>query len=418
MAKIAHNKMQRLSTAKWNILNGKLKKARSILFLLRDDKDPLKFIKWRYLALIDFLEEKYSSSLTKLNHKVFFHKDYYKQICLLKILNLIKLDKKEKLVFEKTQCQLAIGQNDLENPFWLNFAVDLEISKEKTSNLIKNVAQTSRGSYTILELRNWFKAALISQNQDYFLDSIPNLPTGAYFSPQMRELIGHTFFRAQKYKQARDFLEDLSSPNALNLQGNIYLQEDHINAAYEVFKKALIKKRNSLNAMKRILPLSWSLEKPILGNQVLSQIPVPKKLKPHKNLLRSAFLLKQGRNQKAHKTLQDLSGLFSTQLPQDFLSLMLFSSIEKSDQESFLNYSRKGCQKMDGVSCWLEIQHQIFPGLIHVLKRQDKILEKPNQKLENLLSQKGHIEEALKVDKSHIEELDLIEGKKKNGDYE
>jgi tetratricopeptide (TPR) repeat protein len=103
------------------------------------------------------------------------------------------------------------------------------------------------------------KLALFLNREDVIIRYIANLPSSAYNSKGVRELIGFAYYRLGKTEKALEFIEDIESPNADNIRGTANLLKKKYELAFGHFKLALQKKGNSANALERGIPLAYTL---------------------------------------------------------------------------------------------------------------------------------------------------------------
>ena len=95
-------------------------------------------------------------------------------------------------------------------------------------------------------------------------------------------------------------IRPVQTVNAKNILGNIEIERGNIEIAFGYFLEAYKKDKTSLNAIKKLIPLTWKLGKFKLLTKLINIFPLKDQ---RKKLIRSASLLKSRNIKKVLKKL-------------------------------------------------------------------------------------------------------------------
>ncbi len=399
-----------LKKAKFNIINGNLKAAEFYLKNISSKNKAIVYPKKRLQSLIYFLKEDYVNSLKILEDPEFSFFSFYKETCLIKILNLMALSKTEKLSKETELCQEASLKYSKKDHFWL-----------KNTVKVKNGYAIQIGQESPLQLKKlfedkemttlWLKLAIFLNKEENIVSKLPKLPKKLYRSKKIRELISFIYYRLNQKSLALDFIEDISTANSENIKGNLRLKDKEFELAYGHFQLALKNKVNSKNALERSLPLSWILRKWKQGKKHLSSI-LSEDIDPRKKRsLDTAFLIQMGLFKKAHEQLKRLNYDYTGFIPLEINLMNSYVSIVNNNEKDLDRFSHEACLKFDGLNCWVRSQLLTWEQFPQTLKRKDRIYKDERLTLDSLieLSVLRPLKEELIVDQKDIEELDSAE---------
>jgi len=398
-------KLQRM---KLNILAGDLEQALQLSYRINDKNSQIKYIKYRYQALIYFLLGKYALSLQLLQKKGMQNHQHYPDICTLKVLNLLALNKNEKIKGENKKCTKSTISFSKNGQLWMNAILDVKFSQTKNAakHLIDGAAYLHQDNDII---KIWLKSATYLKQEKVIEKYIDFLSLDALKSKKIRELIGLIYYRLGKSQLSLTYIEDLDSPNAENIKGNILLAEKKYELAYGHFSLALKKKKNSINALERILPLAWNLE---LWDQGINHLYhfIDKKTNPTKMLaLHVAFNIRKKDFKRASKQLRQLNKLLQYQTPLNVDVLNSYNALIEGNNKEFAYYLTRACNRHEAMNCWLLMQTLVWDDLPKTLKRSDRLLSGDTAlKFSELRKsyQGGAIDEEKLIDQKEIEELD------------
>ncbi|MCR9205893.1 MAG: hypothetical protein NXH75_15020, partial [Halobacteriovoraceae bacterium] len=321
-----------LQQAKRGIINGDLALAKFFLNKISDRRSTLVPVKKRYLSIIKFIEGKYRESYDLVKGSDFNSYSQYREICLLRIINLIALDDPQALKSEVAGCQnLTIEYSNTEQ-FWLNQMARI---KENNQALLKgNLIENLRNVLNSTEFTEiWMKMALFLNKEDVILKYVGQLPSSAFRSKIIRELIGFAHYRAGNIKQALEFIEDIESPNADNIRGNINLEQKKYELAFGHFKLALKKKQNSQNALERGIPLSYILGQWDEGISMLKRLVGVNLNLKRKSTLETLFHIRKKDFKKARSNLLYLEQKYTRNFPREVNLMDSYISLMEGDNQ-------------------------------------------------------------------------------------
>lgn len=400
--------VEQINRVKYAMINGNLATAKVLLLKMKIDKNFTKAIQYRYLAMINFIEGNYQKSLNNLTRKELKPIRMEKRICYLKILNYIALDKKNELANSWDECSSLVSDHASgSNQVWLNTLSFLRLSKDSNPTEIpfRGIAIENE---KIDSLRTFLKLALYLNQPKKVLSSIAKLDEDVFDNQVFRELIALLYYKNGQFKKAYDFIEDLSTPNAEILKGNLYLAQEKHELAYAQFKLALKLKDNSHNALERALPLAWKLNQFNDGVNFVQRLQVNSKHRFQKLLMSALMYTQLEKYQKAEEQLKEIL-IYSNLGQQDNVDqLYSYLSLMQKDKKNAEVFSNQSCKGHDGVSCWVLYQLENWENFPLTILREDKVFSKDNNLLDELVAKKINdpIKENIFIHQKEIEELD------------
>lgn len=406
------NDLRDLRLAKYSLLAGDNARAERYLERLGSEHPRLDFVVKRYAALSSFMQGNFSNSYNLLKGERLNLISSYEEICLLRLLSLFALGKKHpdhsKISPEFDNCRAITYKYTDNEHFWL--------SSMKTISLgdIEKLPGTKITDFTSIlvndeSTRLWMKQALYTNREDQILKNIGLLPEESYQNIGIRELLGMAYYRAQNPERAADFIEDLSTPNADNIRGDIALSKKEWELAYGHFRLALKRKDDSLNALERAIPLTWLLEQWKDGIELLSRY-VGDDYDPIKLLaLETAFRIRLGQYDKADDNLRYLNSKLLGSAPLDIQLMRSYVALMRGDLKQLKESATIACRSFDGLNCWISDQLLVWDNLTKTVKRSDEI-NSSVRSVDQIMSDSSNDIIALKekqlIDQRDIEELD------------
>lgn len=399
-----------LRQAKRGIINGDLELAKFFLSKINDKRTKLRLVKQRYLSIISFIEGRYKESLKLISNQEYNETKNYRQVCLLRIMNLVALDDVKNFLKEVGSCQTLTFKYSPSNQFWLT---QLMRVKQKNENLLRgNLLENLRRTLASTEFTEiWMKLALYLNKEEIILKYVSSLPGAAYRSKKIRELIGFAYYRVGKVKKALEFIEDIESPNADNIRGNINLLESKFELAFGHFKLALQKKENSQNALQRAIPLSYLLGQWQDGLDMLKRIISKDLTAKRKVTLETLFFIRKGDFSKAQENLNYLEEVYNKNFPREINLMDSYVALSTGNKERLEKASSELCQSYDGLNCWLNLQVLNWENIGLTMGREENTFVLEDFDIEKLKGtwDKEPLDEAIFVDQKDIEELDNLE---------
>jgi hypothetical protein len=399
-----------LQEAKFYLLNGNIPKSKRLFEKVREDSLFSRIMASEHLALIAFLENRFDDAIKILEVKELKSDQHYKKYCVFKIMNLVFAKKRYNFLTELKKCkELNLNSGLQKNYLWLESL--LHITLDQSTDYVVNMwDDLTKEPHKIdpVTLRILLKLILYTNQESLIKLILYNLSQESLEEPDVRELLGFIFYRLKDPQLAISFIEDISTPNAENIKGNIQLQKKAYEIAFGHFQLALQKKQNSLNAVERALPLAWKLQKWQEGFQLVSMIKSRDTLEKEKKALTSMFLTMSNEHEKVAIILADLIEKFQGQLPFEVAQIKTYNALQLGQTEDLKKYALSSCIQWDGMSCWILYQVHLWENFPKTLKRQDYILEKSDLTIESLKasSDLDPIVEEVFINQKDIEEMD------------
>lgn len=396
-----------LRRAKQLIIGGDIDAAKYYLTKLDDKNKAIKYIKARYLSIIHFIDDDYQASLDALKSVRFNENIFYERTCILKITNMMALNITEGLYKEFDRCNRVTLKYSKTDHYWLDTIFKLKFNREES---FKGAA-FSDTQFVLQDqdfLRIWLKTGIYLNKEYLVLKLIKSIPENYYRSKRTRELIGLLYFRTGDEEKAMSFIEDIETPNSENMKGNYNLARNQYELAFGHYKLALKKKKNSLNAIERSLPLVWMLGQWEEGNKLLERL-IKKNLPERKRIaLRTLFKIRQEKFAETQKLLDVLNIMYKEKMPFELNQMMFYNALRTHNQTDLIKYSNYACRSMDGLACWILMQTISWENVGQTIEREEVIQNIDEEYFQNLKVQQEiePIDEIPTIDQRDIEELD------------
>lgn len=410
--------LQNLKAAKDYIVNGNTGLARFHLSQINLKTSPVKLIRDRYLSIIEFIDGNYKKSLNLISSSKFNDLNYYKQVCTLRLLNMMALhtqdqDSLTKIDFDKSfmgelsSCRAKTQKYSKNRQYWIETLSRFKVRDKEvlSGSEIDNIKYVT-GNLDLTRI--WLKLGIYLNKETKMVKAIANLPADAYRSNTVRELLGLMYYRLGDLKKAGDFVEGITSPNAENIKGNIRLRNKEYELAFGHFKVALLKKDNSLNALERAIPLAWTLGQWEEGIRLLGRLIKEGQDERKKLSLDTAFRIMIGDYELAEKQIYIIEKLFKTQVPQEIEIMKSYVALRRKNLPALQESSSVACRRHDGINCWVQMQMSIWQNLGMTIERDEKIFSDDELDIESLktVAASSPLKESIIVDQKDIEELD------------
>jgi tetratricopeptide (TPR) repeat protein len=395
-----------LKKVKFYLLNGETRLAQVHLTKLAYTQTKLKPIIYRYLGILSFIDGRFQKSLDYLSIKELQSLPHYAKICTLKVLNSVVLNKVNQLESEWTRCQLENYSHFKPGSFvWLETLVRLKLRPVRGLTKVP-FRGLKLSSLENEQLKIFLKLALYLNQEKLLEPQLSELDSLQMEDTEIRELVGQVFFRLGSFAKSYRFIEDLSSPNAENMKGNLYVLRNKYELAYAQFKLALEKKQNSQNAMERILPLAWLLGDWEEGAKISERVIASPQTQINKMALVSAFYTQKGDYQKAQDVLETIVNKSRRGTEIDVTQLHSFVALMQNKPLVIKKQSLMSCEQFDLVNCWLVLQMEQWDSFPLTIRRNEKL---PQKREWERLSQdeiNEPLTETVYVNQLDVEELD------------
>ncbi|MBT3584488.1 MAG: hypothetical protein HN509_06260 [Halobacteriovoraceae bacterium] len=396
-----------LTKAKKFLINGNLDMSEFYLKLIDEKVSPLAIIKHRYQGIIHFIREDFEKSYQQVSGALFNENVSYVEVCLLRIINLMTKKPDKKLLKELAGCRALTSNYSKNDQMWLETLENVKLKKEWA--LRGDQIALNRVTFETTEIiKVWIKLGLYLNREDLIIKNLSELPPKIYRSKRVRELLALAFYRKGKKKRALEFIEDVTSPNAENIKGNINLEKKEYELAFGHFKLALKKKQNSINAMERAIPLAWILGQWKDGVILLKRIVRLDLDNKKKIALDTAFRIRLNQFNKAEEQLRLLDLNFRNRGPIELDQMRSYVALRRYDMDGLREFSSRACRRFDALHCWILGQLQIWENIGKTIERDETPFSQKEITVA-ALKEKSTItplEERIIVDQRDIEELD------------
>ena len=302
--------------------------------------------------------------MSKLTRQSYFPKS---DLCQIRISLLFS----QKKPIDKTwkKCFSYLSDHIFYNGIFLNNLIEI-YNNDKEAKSAFNLFKASGELDNIEKIKTWLKMALYFNQEEYILDYLSLIPPKAYRSRSVRELIGAIFYRLGDKERAENFVIDVKTSNAENILGNQNLVKNNFELALGHFLIAIKKNPLSMNALKRIIPLSYILEKYELG---LQQTKNFLKIKNQSNIIIVAFLNKLKQYQEAYRNISKELNLLkrNPDLINYLLAIPITINLNKISEAS--KYTKAACKQGNLMGCELYQASYYWGNLMDAKKEKENI---------------------------------------------
>ena len=199
------------------------------------------------------------------------------------------------------------------------------------------------------------------------------------------------YFRNIDLVKAYQLLENSSDLNAEVFKGNILLLQEKYAAAYAQFKLALLKKYNSVNAIERLIPLSWKLDQFNEGISFIKQHKINKNKNFEKLSIKAAFQIMDNKKKDLDKTLRQIEKLTRKGNPIEVNQFKTLNAIYGKNNIVLEENTYKACLKNDGLHCWLLLNLHHFDEAAELFSIPRPLHPKKLNSLESLFEKQEKI---------------------------
>ena len=396
-----------LREIKFHILNGQLDQAKILLKEATITSNFTKAIQYRYLATIYFIEGNYRETLNILNQIEMSEFTTQAKVCFMKVISYLILEDEKNIKKSWRTCKDASIGYSPSNLAWMNVLVNMKITKDENyvENIFKeiNIENIAKEDITTI-----LKLSLYLSQQKELIPRFQFLGKEVLEDTIKRELIGFNYYRDNDLVRSFKLLSTISTANAEVFKGNILLARKKFELAYAQFKLALNTKTNSKNAIDRLLPLAWKLEKWDEGINFLQKTEFHKSKRVEAYTLMAAFLTMANKHNATKIYLNKIASINNKSAPLEIAQIRVFNSLIQKDEDNIIKYANQSCNAKDGINCWLLIAMNSWESLITEIDSKKKIhtglkglsKELANKKYDN------PIQEEVLVEQRYIKELD------------
>jgi tetratricopeptide (TPR) repeat protein len=288
---------------------------------------------------------------------------------------------------------------------WLETLVQLKLRPKSGVTVVpfKNVGLRALSNS---ELKILLKLALYLNQESMLEPQLTDLTEDHIKDPEIREIVGHMYFRLGSPKKSYRFIEDLKFPNSETMKGNLYVWRKKYELAYAQFKLAIEQKVNSQNAMERLLPLAWLLKDWKGGQEYAERVIASSQAQVNKLTLVAAFLTQKGDHEKASDVLDIITQTSRRGSEVEVTQLYSFVNLMTNKPDLVRKHASQSCEQYDLMNCWLQFQMSQWDVFPLTMRRDEKISHKKEwEELVASTAQKP-LKETIYVNQLDIEELD------------
>lgn len=397
---------QELKKVKYYLLNGEIRMARVYLAKLTYTTTKLKPVVHRYLATLAFIDGDFEKSYFYLSQPELQNIPQFSKICVLKVLNQIVLNKTVDLENDWGRCQVENPGNFREkNLIWLETLVALKLTPKIGITRVP-FKQLKLAALDNDEVKVMMKLALYLNQEELILNQIPELTVDQLQDTDIRELVGQVYFRTGALARSYPFVEDLKSPNAENIKGNLYVLRNKFELAYAQFKLALEQKQNSLNALERLLPLAWLLGDWEGGTKYAHQLIASPETQVNRQTLLAAFLMQKGDYEEANQVLSSIAERSRRGAEIEVTQLSSFTALMQNRSDGVKKQADLSCSQYDIIQCWVLYQMGQWDSFPLTIRRDEKVMVKRDWERLTTEDVNQPLKETVFVNQLDIEELD------------
>lgn len=403
--------LETLKLAKFALVNGDPYRAKFLLRRISKRGTKILRIKTRYLALIHFLIDDIETSYKYYHTPGLGTSSSYKEICQMKIFTEIAVGDTDDIEIEFDLCHEQIKRYSKTNQIWTDAMMrlalgDKSITTGRSISILTDILNDESA------MRMWLKMGIYLGYEHKLVEQIKTFPMKLFKSKEVRELLAFVYYRTGNMERALKLVEDIDTPNASNIKGNVYLTNKKYEVAFGHFKLALQKKQNSLNALERSLPLAWLLRQWSAGLEFL-QLNVTNHdtdiATKGKFLLTSAFKLQQQKNKSAAKNIDYIDQLYHYIPPKEISVIATYSALVNEQIVELSAHADRACGKMlNGISCWIKAQSLIWDDFSKRIKQKKPTFKDDLISIDWLMNPEKllPIEEEIYLEQDEIERLD------------
>jgi tetratricopeptide (TPR) repeat protein len=393
-----------LKRVKFLLINGELKLASVYLNKLAYTQTKLRPIIFRYLALISFIDGEFQKSFEYLTKPELAPAVHFAKVCSLRSLNQIILGHILDLDDVWSRCKEENSNHFKEsNLVWLDTLVALKLNPRPGITKVP-FKRLKLAALNNEELKMFLKLALYLNQEKLLTSEILELTPDQLQDTEVREIAGQLLFRTGALAKSYRFIEDLNSPNAENIKGNLYVLRNKYEIAYAQFKLALEQKQNSQNALERLIPLAWLLGDWEGGVGYAERIIALPETKVNKLTLLAALFMQKGDFERSQLILEEIARKSRRGGELDVTQLASFVFLMQNKTFQAKRFADQSCTQYDLVNCWLLFQIDQWEAFSLTMRREEKITH--NKTWEKLTKEVKH--EPI-VEKSYINQQDIEE---------
>jgi tetratricopeptide (TPR) repeat protein len=338
-----------LTRFKYALANGNTQKAQAYLNKLQNNRfiseDTLHY--WK--AIMSFIKEDYSNSLSLLKRIGAKSVLNYSKLCYFTNLNHLFLRQRQALLDDWGRCYSSLFSQSPNGLFWPDTLINVFVYDTPYPVDIYFLNRTNDPT----RIATWLKAHLFLGNHRPILARIDKFPDNLLADESIKNILGMHYFQNQEYVKSFEFLKEIDGPNAQLIKGNLYLGSKNYPKALEAFKQVLKKRPNSKEAVTRIIALAWLMENYPLGLEFLQRYyALDNSQDIGFFLLGSLFFAANKNYDLSFETIHYFLKKLNFAMNPIILTHLRFITLKTKRLAESRQYSYEACKNHDPLACW------------------------------------------------------------------
>lgn len=397
---------QELKKVKYFLINGQMGPAKVILNKIALTPTKLKPVALRYMGLLSFLEGDHLKAYDYLARPEINKIPQFAKICVVKVLNLIILNKVYEIEDQWSRCQVENpGRLKDSHLVWVDTLIELKLNPKGVAWKVP-FKRFAIPSFNNDELKSFLKLGMFLRQEEVLTPKLVDVTLEQLQDLEIRELVAQIFYRSGSLVNSYKFVDGLSTPNAENIKGNLYLLRTKYELAYAQFRLALEQKQNSQNALERLIPLAWILGDWENGAVYAERVIASNNNQVSKLTLAAAFYMQKGDYDRTNLLVNSINQTSRQGKEKDVAQLGSFVGLMRNDVKSLERNGLLSCQEYDLVNCWMIYQTAQWDSFPLTIRRDEAIYKDENIWAKVKDEDLRPLTETVYINQVDIEELD------------
>ena len=392
------------------ILKGKIDGALERLeeLNIKYNTDDIRRLIYFFQAKCYFILGDFDTANSLLESKLFTQNKYYENICYLKYLTSININTQSSILGINRCTRINIEDTDI-NSNWMRYVNDHILDNNEKNDYFRELVLKSKQFTTFKEVESWLKFGILYNYEDLIVKTLEFLPSMAILNDELRTLVAYNLYNDSKKSQAREYIEDINSSNALYLKSLIALKEKDYKVANAHLLTTLKTKNFSLNANQLTLAVSWLNEEYKNARLSLNKIIPMTDFKVYQYIFNTTLVYKERSYFRAQKEIDFLSDAYMENLPYEG-NILATNVYLNNDNPKWIETSEDACKSFDMLNCWLRMQADIWDNYSEYYKKitNEKWVYRFNENLNKIMKKNDSVfEDSIFINQNDIEELDI-----------
>ncbi len=402
--------LRRFQEVKVFILKGRIDDALDRLdeLNIKYNTDDIRRLIYFFKAKCYFILGDFDTANRLLESKLFVQNKFYENICYLQYLTSINTDVQKSMQGINRCTRLNIEDTDI-NSDWMRYVNDHILDRDKKNDYFQELVLKSKQLTTFKEVESWLKFGILYNYEDLIVKTLEFLPSIAILNDELRTLVAYNLHNDSKTTQAKEYIEDINSSNALYLKSLIAIKENKYKISNAQLLSTLKKKNFSLNANQLALGVFWLNKQYKNARLSLNKIIPMSDFKVYQYIFNTTLVYKEKGYFRAQKEIDFLADAYMNNLP--FEGNILATNVYlNNDNPKWIETSEDACKSFDMLNCWLRMQADIWDNYSGHYKNQtnEKWTYRFNDNLNKIMSKDDkEFEDSIFINQRDIEELDI-----------